>query len=137
MRYDLDILFDYCRETGLRARMADDGTLEVVLGDSAVLCFQNFENEDDCQMGFLDTSWHCHGDLMFSDPRGHYVELDPLNILEGLSTGDVLVCEQLIGGSLADRWLIHKNYNDEFGHLRLGEQLVVRRAPVTVEQPTS
>jgi hypothetical protein len=134
MRYDLDVLSEYCREIGLIARIVDPSTLEVVLGNGAVLCFRNAEHEDDCLMGFLGTSWHVHGDLIFVDPRGHYIELDPLNLLSGLSGGTVLVCEQHVDGALADRWLTHSEYNDEFQHLGPSEWIIVRRANATIGQ---
>jgi len=79
-------------------------------------------------MGFLNSPWHAHGDLMFSDHHGHFVELDPLNLLSGLCSGDVLICEQEVSGNFVDRWLVHKVYNDELQHLMPGERLSVRRA---------
>jgi hypothetical protein len=130
MRYDLDLLSEFCREIGLLARMADPSTLEVIVGDDAVLCFQNAEREEDCLMGFLDTPWHTHGDLMFADPRGYYIELDPLNVLTGLRGGEVLVCELQKEGVLIDRWLLHSEYND-FKHMQPGERITVRRADTT------
>lgn len=128
MRYDLDILNEYCREIGLAARIADQSHFEVFLGNGAVLCFQNAEREQDCLMGLLDTPWHTHDDLMFADPRGHFIELDPLNLLSGLMAGTVLVCERRLEGKLVDRWLVHSEYNDEFRYLEPGEEIIVRRA---------
>ncbi len=132
MRYDLDLLSEYCREIGLVSRIAVPSTLKVFLGDDAVLCFQNAEHEKDCLMGFLGTPWHTHDDLMFCDPRGHYIELDALNLLSGLIGGTVLVCERHANGTLTDRWLIHREYNDEFRHLGPGERIIVRRAKTAV-----
>jgi len=40
MRYDLDVLDEFCREIGLNARMADSLSLQVFLGDGAVLSFK-------------------------------------------------------------------------------------------------
>ena len=128
MRYDLDILNEFCREIGLNARMRDNSSLEVFLGDETILCFQNAELDEDCLMGFANTPWHTHGDLEFSDHHGHFVELDPLNLLSGLCSGDVLICEQEVSGNLIDRWLVHKVYHDEFQHLMPGERLIVRPA---------
>jgi hypothetical protein len=128
MRYDLNFLSEYCREIGLVARIADPSALEVFLGNGAVLCFRNSECEEDCLMGFFGTPWHTHGDLMFADPRGHYIEMDPLNLLSGLRNGTVLVCEQHVDQTLADRWLTHSEYNDEFRHLGPREWIIVRRA---------
>ena len=128
MRYDLDILNEFCSEIGLKALMTDSSSLEVFVGDDAVLCFQNAKLDEDCLMGFANTPCHTHGDLMFSDHHGHFIELDPLNLLSGLCSGDVLICEQEVSGNLVDRWLVHKVYHDELQHLMPGERLIVRRA---------
>ena len=129
MRYDLDTLEEFCGEIGLDAQMADNLSLQVLLGGGAVLCFQNAARDEDCLVGFLDCPWHFHGDdLEFSDHHGHFVVLDLLNLLSGLCSGDVLICEHEVSGRLADRWLVHKIYNDELEHLKLGERLIVRRA---------
>lgn len=136
MRYDLDILSEFCREIGLNGRMPDNSSLQVALGDEAVLCFYNAEQDEDCLMGFEDTPWHTHGDLMFSDHHGHFVELDPLNLLSGLCSGDVLICEQEVSGHVVDRWLVHKVFNDELEYLSAGERLIVRRAHCAVRSTT-
>jgi len=128
MRYDLDLLNEFCRELGLSSRLTGNSSLEVSLGDGTVLCFQNAERDEDCLMGFADTPWHTHDDLLFNDHHGHFVELDPLNLLTGLQSGDVLICEQEVSGNLVDRWLVHKIFNDELEHLMPNERLIIRRA---------
>ena len=73
---------------------------------------------------------------MFSDSHGHFAELDPLNLLSGLCSGEVLICELEVSGNLTDRWLVHKVCNDEFQHLIPGERIIVRRASsAAVQQP--
>jgi hypothetical protein len=42
MRYDLELIFQLCRELGLSARITDE-RVELDLGQGAVLCFQNAE----------------------------------------------------------------------------------------------
>ena len=128
MRYDLELIYQLCRETGLPARVVGDRGVEVDLGQGAVLCFQNAEREEDCLIGFRDAEWHTHDDLMFSDPRGHYIELDYLDLLTGLKEGRVLVCEREVEGRTVDRWLIHSEFNDELRYLDEGERIIIRRA---------
>jgi hypothetical protein len=127
MRYDLDLIRQLCSEVGLSV-LAGDRRVEVDLGQGAVLCFQNAEREEDCLIGFLDTPWHTHDNLMFTGARGHYIELDYLDLVVALREGRVLVCERFVDGRVADRWLIHRDYNDEFKYMEEGEQIVVRRA---------
>ena len=127
MRYDLDVIDGLCREIGLSAHMAGQ-RIEVDLGEGAILCFENAEREEDCLIGFLDTAWHAHGDLIFADACGNHVELSYLDLLIGLKEGRVLVCEREVEGRTQDRWLIHSEYNDEFKYLQEGERIIIRRA---------
>jgi hypothetical protein len=106
--------------------------VEIDLGPAGSLCFQNAENDEDCLIGFRGTPWHTHDDLTF-DGHGHYIELSYLDMLSGLKDGRVLVCERLIEDRLVDRWLIHRDYNDELKDMDAGEQIIVRR--VTTRAP--
>jgi hypothetical protein len=104
--------------------------LEVHLGNGAVLCLENGENDECGLMGFPGTLWHVHGDgdLTFGGPWGRYIELDILNLLNGLRDGTVLICEHHSEGKLVDRWLTRNEYNDEFKYLPPGDSIIVRRA---------
>lgn len=138
MAYDLDFLHEYCREIGLEAQVSDERVLDIHLGDGAVLQFVNYDDEEHCLFGFETTPWHAHGnELEFSGPRGYYVELDLLSLLAGLVSGDVLVCDLEADGKLVDRWLVHKNFNNEFAHLDPGERILVRRATCAGKRPVS
>ena len=127
MRYDLNQLHKLCEEAGMPSSV-EGQCLEVDLGQGAVLCFQNAEQEDDCLIGFAGMPWHAHDDLMFSDSRGYYTEIRYLDLIKNLEEGRVLICEQHVAEHIADRWLIHSEFNDEFRCLELGERIVVRRA---------
>jgi hypothetical protein len=127
MRYDLELIDTLCRELGLPAHAAEE-RVEVDLGQGAVLCFENAEREEDCLIGFLDTPWHTHDDLIFTDACSNYIELDYLDVLIGLKEGRVLVCEREIEGRTDDRWLTHCEYNDELKYLEEGERIIIRRA---------
>jgi hypothetical protein len=137
MRYDVNLIHELCREIGLSSRMSDDQGVEIDLGRGAVLCFENNENDDDCLMGFSDTPWHTHGHIMFADAQGSFVELEYLDVLVGLKDGHVLVCERMVSDHVADRWLIHHKYNDEFRYMEQGEQIVVRRAALASPKDTT
>ncbi len=136
MRYDLEFLNQFSCEIGLKSSLVDRLSLNLDLGGGAILCFRNSEIEGDCLLGFSDTPWHTHGDLIFVDPRGHYVELESLDLLSGLVSGLVLVCEREVEGKIADRWLIHREYNDEFKYLEVGERVIARRALCDIKPPS-
>jgi len=99
------------------------------------LLFVNAEREDDCLMEFEGTPWHCHDDLVFSDPHGYYIEMNYFDVLTGLAEGTVLVCELWTNGTLSDRWLVHRDYVDEFRHLQIGDEIRIR--PLCPKKPRS
>ena len=101
--------------------------VEIESRGGAILLFQNYESEDDCAIGFTTTTWHAHGDLMFVDGRGNYVEVDSLDILTGLKNGSLLICELWRDDQLCDRWLIDRDYHDELKHLGKGEKIKIYR----------
>src|SRR5690348_10599438 len=129
MRYDLDLIERLFREAGLVPHIADQ-RVEVDLGQGAVLCFQNAEREEDCLLGFLDTPWHVHHDLMFADGHGNCVELNYLDLPVALKEGRVLICESEMRGRIVDRWLIHSDCNDELKYVEETERIVARRAMI-------
>jgi hypothetical protein len=133
MRYDLEVVEELCREIGLSAHAAGQ-RVEIDLGQGAILCFENAEREEDCLIGFLDTAWHTHGDLMFMDARRNAIELGYLDVLTGLKEGRVLICEREVEGRTEDRWLIHSECNDEFRYLQEGERIIIRRAAMSLSE---
>jgi len=127
MRYDFDLVQQLCLELGFSAIRNDDA-VEIQLGHGAVLCFINYEKEEDCLIGFRESEWHFHGTIEFCGSRGYHIEMDYLDILIGLKDGKVLICEQWKKGVLTERSLVHSEFNDEFKYLEADEEIRVRRA---------
>jgi hypothetical protein len=137
MRYDLDLIYELCQEIGLPARLDPSKQgVEIDVGQDAVLCFQNLE-EDDCMIGFLDTPWHAHDNLIFYGRHGYSTEMEYFDLPVALKDGRVLICEMVANDRVVDRWLIHCEHNDEFEHLEEGEKIVVRRANATMSRRTA
>jgi hypothetical protein len=134
MRYDLGLIHELCQELGLRSRILPEERVEIELGEDCVLSFVNAEREADCLAGFEGTLWHAHGDFEFVGARGYHTEMNYLDVVTGLKDGVVLVCEQWREDRLLDRWLTHRDFNDEFKHMNAGEEIRVRRA--VPSQPT-
>jgi hypothetical protein len=127
-RYDLDLVHELCVAVGFTSRIVEQ-RVEVDLGEGAVLCFQNRDRDEDCAVGFPDTPWHFHGDLMFS-AGDRFIEVNYLDLISGLRKGTVLVCERWKNGAVVDRWLehsIHNDFGEDFKYMEDGERLVVRR----------
>ena len=131
MRYDIKLIYDLCKELGLRGRMKSDKEIEIESRDGAILRFQNDERDEDCLVGFDGTPWHTHDDFIFVDSQSHYVEMDYMDVVAGLKDGRILVCELWQTGQLKDRWLIHRDHNNEFDHMDEHDEIRVRRFSVS------
>jgi hypothetical protein len=131
MRYDLAIAHARCSDRGLVSKLEGD-RLEIRVGENVVLWIQNAKADEDCAIGFEDTPWHVHDELIFVDPHGNYVEMSYLEMLDGLADGQLLICEMRASGEINDRWLIHCMYNDVFKGVLPNEELKVFRASLTI-----
>ena len=126
LQYDLEIIADLCDELGISHRRTSPNEVLVGLEAGVELVFLNFPDEDDCLIGFNGTEWHTHGDVSFADQNGNYTELIYLDVLTGLSDGSVLICELWRPEGLADRWISHKDFVDEFRFMQQGDEVRVR-----------
>lgn len=127
MRYDLKLIHELCQELGLRSSFRSDDLLAIVLGEDCVLVFQNAERDEDCLVAFDGTLWHTHDVFMFADCRGYYTEMNYLDVVSGLKDGVILICERWLDDRLVDRWLIHRDFNNEFKYMDETEVIRVRR----------
>jgi hypothetical protein len=130
MHYDLVLIAELCTDLGFAHESVLGKSVTVALALGTKLRFENYANEqdasDDCVVGFEGTPSHSHGDLDFY-ARGQQLELNALEVLWGIADGTVLICERWTQGKLADRWLVHKDFVDEFQHLDPGEEIRIRR----------
>ncbi|HEX5053929.1 MAG TPA: hypothetical protein VFZ65_19275 [Planctomycetota bacterium] len=130
MRIDLGMVAELGAEMGFAVRDVPPDEIDLVLEPDVVLVFQNLPGPSDSLVGFEGCGWHFHGDLQCSDKRGNFVELSYLDIITGLADGTVLMCECVVDGLPRDRWLVHRDYVDEFRHMEAGEEIRVRRINV-------
>jgi hypothetical protein len=129
MQYELNLIHDLCRAIGFAGYYQTPEIFAIPLAEGIVLVFQNSESEKDCLVAFEGTPWHCHGDFQFSDRHGYFLELSYLDVIKGLGAGSILLCEQWNSGVLRDRWLVHRDYIDEFRYMVEGEDIRIRRLP--------
>ncbi len=122
----------------MKSEFVDADTLTIRLADDFSLRFVNnvtthYPNgstiENDALIDLGDaTPWHTHGhEFEFSDPRGYYISMDYLGLVAGLASGEILIAELWNKDKLKDRWLIYKDYNDEFDYLENDDEVRVRR----------
>jgi exosome complex RNA-binding protein Rrp42 (RNase PH superfamily) len=95
MRYDLDRVRQLCKEVGLCIGTSSPDELAIELAESVRMTFRNAVQDENCLVGFNGTPWHTHGDFIFVDGHGNYVETDYLDVIAGLADGRILVCELL------------------------------------------
>ena len=130
MEYDLDFMLEFSNEQGLKARRASEKEISIQLQDGILLSFYNSGTEDGCMMGFPDMAWHVHDNIMFSRKDGHYIELDYLEVIEGLAKRKVLIMEELKAGKVVERSLVHAEYFDECWEMQNDEEFRVKPAMV-------
>jgi len=128
MRYDLKLIQAQCHEAGFQTSMPDGTCLNVEVTHGIILCFVNAEREADCLIGFEDTQWHFHDDPQYSDAHGRYVDVPYREIVPALARGELLVCERWKDGTLKERSLIHRDYNDELRFMEPGEEIRIGRS---------
>lgn len=135
MRYDLSLIYELCNDVGLHCTRATS-ELSIHLAPGATLLFQNTEREEDCLMGFVGTPWHAHDNLVCSDRQGNCIDLSYLDVVEGVAEGVILICELWVNEKLSDRWLVHRDYVDEFRYLQRGDEIRIRPAPALAKGST-
>jgi len=124
---DFKLIIQFCNELGFEQIIENNDSVEIKLFDEAKLVFENLHEENDSLVGFAGTPWHTHDTLTFADKNGFYIEMNYLDILDGLKMGTVLVCEQFIGNNLIDRYLVHRDYFDEIRFIDKNEEIRIRR----------
>jgi hypothetical protein len=127
MRIDLGMVAQLGAEMGFAVRDIPPDEVDLLLEPGVVLVFENLPGPSDGLVGFEGFGWHFHGDLQCSDKQGRFVELTYLDIITGLADGTVLVCERVVDGRPRGRWLVHRDFLDEFRHMDAGEEIRVRR----------
>ena len=131
MAFDLELAAEFASELGLSILERSESELRLDLGAGAVLLAANLEDGDDL-VGFAGTPWHGHGVLTLAAGQGRYIELDLLDVLRDLASGELLICELWQAPNVIDRWVEHHS-NASTVDLELDEELRVRRAAVRVE----
>ncbi len=130
MHYDLAAIEKLCIELELEHELTGN-SVAVKLDSKATLRFKNYRSEedgtDDCLVGFDSTPSHSHGDLEFY-AREMSLDMNYLQALTAAVDGVVLICERWENEELVDRWLVHKDYIDEFNYLGPNEEIRIRRA---------
>lgn len=124
--YDLEALEEFALELGFAPSCISPDELRVQVLDGQ-LVFQNLRSEEDTVAGFIGTSSHWHGKLILMTGEAEYVELNELDILQGLRRGEILVSERYLNMELIDRWLIHRKNKVDLKYIETGEEIRIKR----------
>ena len=125
--YDLTTLEEFSRELGFSSSFAAPDELEVSITESVALVFQNLPDEEDTIIGFKGTPWHSHGKLMLMLDKASCVELDELDILQGIKNGDIVIGERYLNNMIEDRWLAHNKEPVDVRYIQAGEEIRIWR----------
>ncbi|MBL8012374.1 MAG: hypothetical protein JNN05_00865, partial [Candidatus Omnitrophica bacterium] len=89
--YDLDALEKLSSKIGFVCSRKSADALEISILDGAVLSFENWRKEQDTFIGFKTTPWHTHGEVMLTFGDASYVEVNELEVLKGIKSGDIVI----------------------------------------------
>jgi hypothetical protein len=129
MYYDLDMLEEYCEELGFSSIRPSPDSLKVKILEGIDLEFHNLRDTEDTLAGFNGTPSHWHGRAMLEIGDARYVELDELDLVKGLRSGDIVIVERYLKGALKDRWIAHKEEKLDVQYIEPGEEVRVHRLP--------
>ncbi len=127
MYYDLDILEELCHELGFTSNRISSDDLEITLIDDIVLVYRNLRDEEDSVCGIKGTPSHTHGKLILITGDSTYIELNELDVLQGIKNGDILINERYVNNELLDRWLSHKKEKIDLKYIEPGEEIRIMR----------
>lgn len=128
MQYDLRAIEDFCRTEGLRFERSSAEEIRVHVCKDSQLCFANTEGGTDTYLGFTDSAWHSHGDLMLMIGPDTSIELGPVEVLAGLKSGELLIATRHIDGKLKDRWIFHRKEEQDFQYMGPNESVCIQKA---------
>ncbi|MCP4410327.1 MAG: hypothetical protein GY807_21790 [Gammaproteobacteria bacterium] len=111
MQYDLELLTEICGEIGFPVLPSPENSLRIDLGSSVSLEFVNWPDKGDCLLGFPDTAWHTHGDLLRVTRDYHERSFHQLDVITGLASGKLLICEKWSNGTIEDRELVLPDFD--------------------------
>ncbi len=127
MSYDLKLIHELCQEIGLNSESRSPEELAIDLEEGVVLLIINSANEAECLITFDgNDKWHTHDEFLFC-AHGKGTEMTYFDVIAGIPSGEILVAELWINGQLDDRWLVHRDFVDEFQNMEKGDEIRIRR----------
>ncbi|MBT3199685.1 MAG: hypothetical protein HN350_07190 [Phycisphaerales bacterium] len=119
--FDLKLTVDFAMEQALRIEERSPDVLAVDLNCGFVICFANSQAENDTCIYFDGSTggWHTHGDLFIEEGVG--IELVPIEILQGLMNGKMLVSKIEFPDGTVDISLEHSYTKFDLGSIENGE----------------
>lgn len=132
--FELAILVEYAAENGLRTARTEENRVAVDLGHEYILVFENSLTENDTFIFFegSDGGWHSHGDL-FADDDGS-LQLVPVDILESLIDGRMLVQKTVFADGVTDIQLTDASSKPNLETLESGEEVTFYRVAPSVRK---
>jgi len=127
MSYDIDAIEKVCAEHKMRFDRISPHEVEITLEPDCVLFLANLIEEDDTMIGFKNTPWHTHDELIVMDSENTSIELGEVEVVRSLATGVLLVVSRWVDGTLTDRWLAHRDEKFDLKYIEPLEELRIKQ----------
>lgn len=135
MPFDLAAIKDFCRSENVSFEQTSPAEIRVLIGGGLKLCFAHTEAGTDTYIGFSDGTWHTHDALILMTGPDTYVKLGPVEILEQIKRGDLLIASRYLRDELKDRRLFHRMEKQDFQYFEAGETTRIERARLVSATP--
>lgn len=126
--YDLQEIDVFCSSQGLPCRWVSPDEIRVQVASEIELCFANIEDGTDTYLGFSDSRWHTHDELVVMTNEITSIALSPIEVLKGLLVRELLISSSYSGNMLKDRWIFHRKEKQDFQYVKSGESITIQTA---------
>jgi hypothetical protein len=137
VQHDLKAVLDRCAALGVFASTVDESEVRIPIGHEIELSFWNYEPEESL-VGVARkgephvVDWHVHGEIDFSRTDGCGKLVKPIDLIDLLHSGEVLICELRRSDKTFVRTLQHSEFNSELRFLEPEDVLHFYRAKLDV-----
>jgi len=129
MKYDFEFINSFLNANRIDYIMESERKMRIVFSDGIEMFFINDIEESSSRVHF-GFGWHNHDEFIFSNSRGDYVEIDYIELLDGLMTGSILICSHYTGNTLVDRFPVYRENFEIDKYIKEDEEFRIKRLKI-------